>query len=114
MHKRQVIFVLFAALMLWGSQTALAQFTQQHRDAVIERLHYNSLIPGRNVCVRTTPPAPGSGFLCVYEASLTQEINDLLRDAYITGKICNFFWTNTDPSGHAIVDIVECCVAAPC
>jgi hypothetical protein len=114
MNRRQVIFFLLIALVLWGSQTTLAQFTQQHKDAVIERLHYNSLIPGRNVCVRTTPPAPGTGFLCLYEEHLTQEINDLLREAYIFGRICSFYWSSTDQSGHAMLDIVECCAAAPC
>ncbi len=104
MNRRLAILFLASVLLFLKANTALAfGFT-----GTIERIHYNSRVPGRNVCVRTTPTAPGTGWLCLYEQHLTKEINDLLREAYENGRTCSFFWDNTGAGGHASLDIVEC------
>jgi hypothetical protein len=104
MNKRLVALTLTYVLFLLGANTALADT----HSGTIERLHYNSNVPGRNVCVRTVPEAPGSGWICLYEKHLTEEINDLLRIAYERNKTCGFSWSSTDPAEAPGIDWVEC------
>lgn len=104
MIRKLFILALTSTLLFVGVHTALAVT----HGGTIERLHYNSLVPGRNVCLKTVPTAPGTGWLCLYEQHLTKEINDLLREAYENGRTCGFSWSNTDQGGHAIIEVVEC------
>lgn len=81
--KKFITPLLTGTLLLLGAHSALAAF----HTGTIARIHYNPDYEGRNVCLITNP---NIGWLCLYEKHLTEEINDLLRDAYISGKTCGF------------------------
>ena len=104
MNRKLIILPLALTLLSLGANTALAVT----HTGTIERLHYNSTIPGREACVRTIPTAPGTGWLCLYEQHLSNQINDLMLKAYENGNTCRFVWFDIDTSGHAILELVEC------
>jgi hypothetical protein len=75
----------------------------------VTQYQLNSDIPGRGSCFRTIPALPGPGWVCIwYHNHLYRALNNLLRDAYISGKTCTIDWTKTDAGGLGIIDFPEC------
>ena len=101
--KRVVLLFAFAVVLLTGTAALAVSHT-----GVITEYHLGSTVPGRNVCVRTDPTAPGTGWICVWQSHLTKEIGDLLREAYSTGATCTYTWSTTDTHGHNLLDWVSC------
>jgi hypothetical protein len=106
MRMRQITpVILFAvASLVSGQALAISKATGK-----ITNFHLNSTIPGRGVCVQASPALPTAGFACLFKNNpLYQETTELLLDAWENKRKCNFYWNSTDPTGHAILEIVEC------
>lgn len=99
--------------MLLAILTGVAGVSPAHAvtlsNARISLYHLNSTVLDRGVCIRTTPPLPGTGWACLWKDNeLYEEITDLLLNAYITRKRCNYTWNGLDPNGHNLLLLVEC------
>jgi hypothetical protein len=95
---------LSAAAVLYFSQTSFAE----NYYGKITLYHLNSNIPGRGPCIRMDPALPGSGLACVWDGRLFKEINDLVREAFFTGKTCTLTLSTTDKDGNHLLDIIQC------
>ena len=103
MTKLTILAVL-VGLVLTVTPTMAAQHT-----GTIERIHLNTTVSDRGVCVRTTPTGPGTGWFCLWEDThLYQETTAVLRDAYTNFRACLFNWHTTDPHGHNLINLLEC------
>ena len=104
----QKVTVLLLAFVL-ALSVVPAMATQFNFTGKIAVAHYNSMEPGRGVCVRTTPTGPGTGWFCLWETTpLYTEITDILREAYINAKTCTLEWTTPDRTGNNQLNVVTC------
>jgi hypothetical protein len=72
-------------------------------------MHYNPDVRGRGVCVRTNPVGPSTGWFCLYNNNtLSEDINALLREAYIFGRSCTLEWDTSDQNGALVLTRVGC------
>jgi putative cell wall-binding protein len=79
-----------------------------NHTGTVTLVHYNTTVPGRGVCVRTSPDGPGTGWFCLWDTYLYKEITDILRDAYINARTCTLNWDVGDPHGHNLLNLVQC------
>jgi hypothetical protein len=101
--------ILTAVAILTGMVGTTAAHAVTLSNARIALYHLNSTVQDRGVCVRTSPPLPGTGWACVWKDNeLYEEITDLLLDAYLTRKRCNYTWNGLDPNGHNLLLLLEC------
>lgn len=102
--KKVTVLALAFALVLSVVPVMAANHT-----GTIQLVHYNPNVPGRGVCVRTNPAGPSTGWFCLYnDNALFEDINTLLREAYLFGKPCTLEWDTTDQNGALVLTLVGC------
>ena len=101
--QKLLVLTLACVLVLSAVPAMAASHT-----GTITLVHYNSLVPGRGVCVRTAPEGPGTGWFCLWDTHLYKEITDILRDAYTNSRACTLYWDAGDSHSHNLLNIVEC------
>jgi hypothetical protein len=74
----------------------------------ITTYHLNGNVAGRGACVQTTPALPGTWGCVWYSNQLYKELNELLREAYFSGKTCTIAWNEDDYFGLHLISVVEC------
>lgn len=76
----------------------------------ISQYHVNSLVPERGSCVQMEPSIPTStGYACLYTTTwLYLEMNAMLLNANMLGRVCSVEWTETDGYGHAKINAATC------
>ena len=79
--KRLAQSVVFALALVVGGSALAASHT-----GTIRVYHLNNQEPGRGPCVQMNPAMPGTGWGCVYTSHLSQEMSDLLLQAYLSQK----------------------------
>ena len=102
--KKATVLALAFVLALSVAPVMAASHT-----GTITLVLYNPFAADRGPCVRTNPAGPVTGWFCLYkDNALYEEINVLLREAYIFSKSCTLEWDTTDPLGALILTVVTC------